>query len=62
MAIFFCNHNINFYELISILENQISEKRIAVTPEIAKKYIPLDLNLSLSENYGTHLVLVMQNI
>ena len=31
------------------------KKRIAITPEIAKKYISLGLEVSLSENYGIHL-------
>ena len=39
----------------SILENQNLEKRIAITPEIAKKYISLGFNLSLIKNYGFHL-------
>ena len=39
----------------SILENQKIEKRIAITPEIAKKYISLGLEVSLSENCGSHL-------
>jgi NAD(P) transhydrogenase subunit alpha len=39
----------------SILENQLIEKRIAITPEIAKKYIALGFELSLPENYGEHL-------
>ena len=39
----------------SILENQDIEKRIAITPEIAKKYISLGFNLSLPKNYGVHL-------
>ena len=39
----------------SILENQNLEKRISITPEIVKKYISLGFNLSLSENYGSHL-------
>ena len=39
----------------SILENQNIEKRIAITPEIAKKYISLGFEVSLSENYGSHL-------
>ena len=39
----------------SILENQSFEKRIAITPEIVKKYISLGLKLSLVENYGSHL-------
>ena len=41
--------------LASILENQNIEKRIAITPEMAKKYISLGLNLTLPNNYGTHL-------
>ena len=39
----------------SILENQNIEKRIAITPEIAKKYIALGFEVSLSEKYGDHL-------
>ena len=39
----------------SVLENQDIEKRIAITPEIAKKYISLGLEVSLTENYGIHL-------
>jgi NAD(P) transhydrogenase subunit alpha len=42
-------------KIASILENQKIEKRIAITPEIAKKYISLGLKVSLSENYGRHL-------
>ena len=39
----------------SISENKDFEKRIAITPEIAKKYISLDLEVLLVENYGSHL-------
>ena len=39
----------------SILENQNIEKRIAITPEIVKKYTSLGFKLCLSENYGSHL-------
>ena len=39
----------------SISENQSIEKRIAITPEIAKKYISLGFEISLIENYGLHL-------
>ena len=39
----------------SILENQQIEKRIAITPEIVKKYISLGFKINLSENYGSHL-------
>ena len=42
-------------KIASILENQKIEKRIAITPEIAKKYISLGFEISLSENYGSHL-------
>ena len=42
-------------KIASILENQKIEKRIAITPEIAKKYISLGLEVSLPENYGSHL-------
>ena len=41
--------------IVSILENKNLEKRIAITPEIAKKYIALGCEVSLSENYGEHL-------
>lgn len=42
-------------KIASILENQKIEKRIAITPEIAKKYISLGFEVSLSQNYGSHL-------
>jgi NAD(P) transhydrogenase subunit alpha len=42
-------------KIASILENQTIEKRIAITPDIAKKYISLGFDVSLSENYGSHL-------
>jgi len=41
--------------IASILENRNFEKRIAVTPEIAKKYIALGFEVLLTENYGEHL-------
>ena len=41
--------------LASVSENQKIEKRIAITPEIAKKYISLGFKILLSENYGKHL-------
>ena len=47
-----------FMNLASISENHNIEKRIAITPEIAKKYISLGFNLSLPNNYGAHLGLV----
>ena len=39
----------------SILENQNLEKRIAVTPEIVKKYLSLGFEIFLSKDYGLHL-------
>ena len=39
----------------SISENKDLEKRIAITPEIVKKYISLGFEVSLSVNYGSHL-------
>ena len=42
-------------KIVSILEDQNIEKRIAVTPETAKKYISLGIDVSLQKNYGTHL-------
>ena len=39
----------------SVLEDQKIEKRISITPEIAKKYISLGFEVYLSENYGVHL-------
>jgi len=41
--------------IVSVSENQNIEKRIAITPDIAKKYIALGLEVSLPENYGEHL-------
>jgi len=41
--------------IVSVLENQKIEKRIAVTPDIAKKYIALGFEVILSEKYGEHL-------
>jgi len=41
--------------IVSVLENQKIEKRIAITPEIAKKYIALGFEVSLPENYANHL-------
>ena len=39
----------------SVLENQNLEKRIAITPELVKKYISLGFEVNLIENYGLHL-------
>ena len=39
----------------SILENHNLEKRIAITPDIVKKYLSLGFEIFLSKNYGYHL-------
>ena len=39
----------------SILENQSLEKRIAVTPEVVKKYLSLGFEIFLSKDYALHL-------
>ena len=41
--------------LVSILEDHKIEKRIAVTPETAKKFISLGIKVTLQEGYGNHL-------
>ena len=41
--------------IVSFLEDHTVEKRIAITPDVAKKYIALGFDLSLQENYGVHL-------
>ena len=41
--------------IASILENQKIEKRISITPETAKKYLSLGMEVSLPKNYGSHL-------
>ena len=41
--------------IVSILENQKIEKRIAITPDIAKKYIAIGFEVIISEKYGEHL-------
>ena len=42
-------------KIVSISEDKNFEKRIAITPEIAKKYISLGFEVHLTENYGLHL-------
>ena len=41
--------------LVSLSEDKNFEKRIAITPEIVKKYIALGLEVLLPESYGIHL-------
>ena len=42
-------------KIVSVLENQKIEKRIAITPDIAKKYIALGFEVNIPEKYGEHL-------
>ena len=39
----------------SISEDKTLEKRVAITPEIAKKYISSGFDVTLSKDYGEHL-------
>jgi len=41
--------------IISVSENYKFEKRIAITPDIAKKYITLGFEVHIPEHYGEHL-------
>ena len=42
-------------KIISLSENKNIEKRIAITPDIAKKYISLGFKIALPKDYGFHL-------
>ena len=42
-------------KIASISENKNIEKRVSITPEIAKKYLSNGFEVSLSKNYGDHL-------
>ena len=42
-------------KIASLLEDQKIEKRISITPEVAKKYIELGFDVNIFENYGKHL-------
>ncbi len=42
-------------KIVSLSENLDYEKRIAITPEIAKKYSTLGFEVLLPKNYGVHL-------
>ena len=42
-------------KIISFPENKNIEKRVAITPEIAKKYISAGFSVSLLSDYGSHL-------
>jgi H+-translocating NAD(P) transhydrogenase subunit alpha len=41
--------------IVSILENHKVERRIAITPEIAKKYLSLGFEVAIIAKYGEHL-------
>ena len=42
-------------KIVSLLENKDIEKRVAITPEIVKKYISIGFDVSLPKDYGSHL-------
>ena len=48
-------------KIVSLKEDKNIEKRISITPEIAKKYINLGFSVSLPESYGDHLGFTDQN-
>ena len=41
--------------IVSIKENKEIEKRISITPEIAKKYLSNGFSVTIQEGYGEHL-------
>ena len=42
-------------KIVSISEDKKIEKRISITPEMAKKYISIGFEVALPKNYGLHL-------
>ena len=42
-------------KIVSVSENRKIEKRIAITPEITKKYLSNGFQVLLSKDYGEHL-------
>ena len=42
-------------KIVSISENKKIEKRVSITPEIAKKYIANGFEVILKKSYGEHL-------
>ena len=42
-------------KIASLSEDKKIEKRIAITPEVAKKYISNGFEVSINKNYGEHL-------
>ena len=47
-------------KIASILEDKSLEKRVSITPEIAKKYISSGFDVTLSKDYGKHLGFINQ--
>ena len=41
--------------IASISENKEFEKRISITPEVAKKYLDFGFKVFLSKDYGKHI-------
>ena len=41
--------------IASLSENKSMEKRISITPEIAKKYSSMGFKINITKNYGLHL-------
>ena len=39
----------------SVFEDQNLEKRVSITPEIAKKYVSMGIDVQITKNYGQHL-------
>ena len=39
----------------SLSEDKTVEKRVSITPEIAKKYIQLGIDVQITNNYGDHI-------
>jgi NAD(P) transhydrogenase subunit alpha len=39
----------------SVFEDQNLEKRVSITPEIAKKYVSMGIDVQITKNYGEHL-------
>ena len=42
-------------KIVSLIENKIIEKRVAITPDIAKKYISVGFEVFLPKGYASHL-------
>ena len=52
---FFKLKSLLIMKIVSLLENKDIEKRVAITPEIVKKYISIGFDVSLPKDYGSHL-------